>query len=231
MQPDVRRWAFRADASAGIAAAAVVTITIPAAAHHANVIATGSCDGTIAYGVTSWPGVPQDRDTPVDETALSRTNEAIEVSWSADGGESHIVDDGVEHRLAPDNDFTFSGTFTVPRPLPELVTITVVALQPWGNGAQVGEPRTTTVDFSECEGRGSTRGEGRSAGGSDVSPRGDDTESTSFGTTSEAAAGAGTSSSDPLPWVLGGALLAGGAALLVTLRKDRGSRYARPGWW
>lgn len=216
MQPRSGRWV----ASAGLAATMVVTVAIPAGAHHANVIATGSCDGTIAYAVTSWSGKPENPATPVDETALSRTNEAIEVSWSAEGGEPQLVDDGVEHRLAADNDFTFSGTFTVPRPLPEVVTVSVVPLQPWASGGRTGEPRTATVDLSECRGRGLSRGEGRSA-------RGDDTESTSFGDTTVGA----TLSAGPLPWVLGGALVAGGAALLVALWKDRRRRYARPGWW
>ncbi len=224
MQPRARRCTLSAVASAGIAAAMVVTVAVPAAAHHANVIATGSCDRTIAYGVTSWSGQPDNPATPVDETALSRTNEAIEVTWSADGGEPMLVDDGVEHRLAPDNDFTFSGTFTVPRPLPEVVTVSVVPLQPWASGGRIGEPRTATVDLSECKERGSS-------GGGDRSAR-DDTESTSFGDTSDSAATVGaTLSGGPLPWTLGGALAAGGAALLLVLWQDRRSRYARPGWW
>lgn len=220
VQPRARRWALSAVASAGIAAATVVTVAISAAAHHANVIATGSCDGTIAYGVTSWSGEPDDPATPVDETALSRTNDAIEVTWSADGGQPQLVNDGVEHRLAADNNFSFSGTFTVPRPRPETVTVSVVPLQPWDSGARIGEPRTVTVDLSECKGRGFGRDGDRSAGG-------DDTESTSFGDSSDS----DTLSSGPLPWVLGGALIAGSAASLVALWKDRRSRYARPGWW
>ncbi len=225
VHPRAGRWALSAVASAGIAAAMVVVVAVPAAAHHANVIATGSCDRTIAYGVTSWSGEPDDPATPVDETALSRTNDAIEVTWSADGGEPQVVDDGVEHRLTAENNFSFSGTFTVPRPRPEVVTVSVVPLQPWGSGARIGEPRTATVDLSECKGRGSGRGGDRSA-------RGDDTESTSFGDTSDSATtGGATLSTGPLPWVLGGALITGGAALLVALWQDRRSRYARPGWW
>ncbi len=223
VQPQARRWTLSAGASTGIAAAIVVAGAVPAAAHHANVIATGSCDRTIAYGVTSWSGQPDNPETPVDETALSRTNEAIEVTWSADGGEPMLVEDGVEHRLAADNDFTFSGTFTVPRPRPEVVTVSVVPLQPWASGGRIGEPRTATVDLSECKGRGSASGGDRSAR--------DDTENTSFGDTSDSAATAGTLSGGPLPWVLGGALAAGGAALLLALWQDRRSRYARPGWW
>ncbi len=224
VHPRAGRWALSAVASAGIAAAMVVVVAVPAAAHHANVIATGSCDGTIAYGVTSWSGQPDNPATPVDETALSRTNEAIEVTWSADGRKPQLVDDGVEHRLAADNDFSFSGTFTVPRPLPEVVTVSVVPLQPWASGARIGEPRTATVDLSECKRRGAARGGDRSVR--------DDTESTSFGETSDSATtGGATLSPGLLPWVLGGALIAGSAALLVVLWQDRRSRYARPGWW
>ena len=114
----------------------VVTI-IPAfngsaAAHHAEAVATVSCEGVISYTSTAWVGYPNDPNTPENEYDLSRTNSNVRawVEIIAGGGVAPADQFGA---FNSGNGYTFSGTFQWPAGA-TIVNLKVEALAIWGNG-------------------------------------------------------------------------------------------------
>ena len=98
-----------------------------ALAHHAEIRGSVDCDGKVTYTAEAW----NDNDI----TTSARTNPNVGVWASYDGGATYTqVGSG---RFGSDNNFQFSGTFSIGSNLS--VRLKVQAIANWGNGSGPGD--------------------------------------------------------------------------------------------
>jgi hypothetical protein len=138
------RGAARALAALVLACLVVVGAAGPAAAHHPEITAEIGCDGQLQFTAVAWAGARDDPATEVNERALSRTNQAVGIAYSVDGGATfRRLPPDPAHSFDAEREYRFSDSFQLPSPTPDEVIVKAQAVAEWANGAARGGPRST----------------------------------------------------------------------------------------
>jgi LPXTG-motif cell wall-anchored protein len=129
-------------ASIVLAVFAVGLVVAPAAsAHHPEIVAAATCDSDVTFTSTAWEA----------NTTDERTNAAIEISVSTDGGAFVALPRPPEYRYDTANDFQFTDTFT-PTAGWSALRVRATAVAAWESGAAAGDSRTsaTVTPRTDC---------------------------------------------------------------------------------
>ena len=106
---------------------AVISTTGTASAHHAEVVATVACNGTVNWTATAW--------IPPDGNPVERENPDVIVYYQHNGvGTHHAVGSGA---FNAGNGYSFSGQFAYPAGI-DVIFVTVEVVGTWGNGQPGG---------------------------------------------------------------------------------------------
>jgi len=128
-------------------AALVLLVATPASAHHADVLAVADCSGLVTWSLQSWAGQPDTANAPHANT-LSRTNDAVRLSWSVDGKKFTDVSGGTA--LGAADNYSATGAFHLPAgPVPPRLVVRATAGH-WANGNVGGSRSTPLLDLSRC---------------------------------------------------------------------------------
>jgi hypothetical protein len=118
----------------GVSAAVVFGTAAVSWAHHPEVAASTDCGGVVHFTSTAW----------TTTSTSARTNPTIGISYSTDGGSTFApLPQLAAYHFAADNNYSFSDTFDLSKPLPPTVIVRATALAKWANGAGAGSYRQT----------------------------------------------------------------------------------------
>jgi uncharacterized repeat protein (TIGR01451 family) len=132
-----RRSAASAAAVVSVILAAILVPLLqsaPAGAHHAEVRAAVNCDGVVSFTASAWDAVAEGW---ADDPVLARTNPNVLVWLEVDG----VTVATRTGSFAPDNGFSFGGTFEWPAGASTAV-VWAQEQSNWANGIGPGSPRT-----------------------------------------------------------------------------------------
>jgi hypothetical protein len=117
-----------------VAAAVVVGTAAVSWAHHPEIAASTDCGGVVHFTSTAW----------TTTSTAARTNPTIGISYSTDNGSTFLsLPQKPDYHFGADDNYSFSDTFTLSRPLPATVIVRATALAKWANGASAGAYRQT----------------------------------------------------------------------------------------
>jgi hypothetical protein len=111
-------------------------IATPALAHHSEVRGSVDCQGTVTFTAEAW--------NASGATTAQRTNSDVRVWASTDGGATYT--EVARGRFGSDNNFRFSGTFSIGSK--SSVILKVKEIASWANGSAPSGARYATVTKS-----------------------------------------------------------------------------------